>query len=63
MKAGRCTATCKIIAPAKTAPAQSGEREAEENQISNALTVHHKGAIHGRDEGFSPLFILASNFY
>lgn len=46
----------------KTAPAQSGGREAEENQVSNALTVHHKGAIHGRDEGFSPCLSLLPTF-
>lgn len=46
----------------KTAPAQSGGREAEENQVSNPLTVHHKGAIHGRDEGFSPCLSLIPTF-
>lgn len=61
MKAGRCTAICKIIAPAKL-PAQSRGREAEENQVSNALTVHHKGAIHGREEGFSPCLSLLPTF-
>lgn len=46
----------------KTAPAQSEGREAEENQVSNALTVHHKGTIHGRNEGFSPCLSFLPSF-
>ena len=47
----------------KTTPAQSRGRGAEGNQVSNALAACHKGTIHCRQEGFSPLFILAPNFY